>query len=113
MKHSDRPMQNVQHKADVLIVGAGMIGLTAASELQQKGHNVIIFDKGRGAGGRLASRHIGLATFDHGAQFMTGRDPRFAEPPLTNGAELGWWRNGIGAPRKEPRDIPAGVASQQ
>ena len=78
MKHSDRPVQSVQHRADVLIVGAGMTGLTAASELQQKGHNVIVFDKGRGVGGRLASRRIGLATFDHGAQFMTGRDPRFA-----------------------------------
>ncbi len=24
MKHSDRPVQSVQHKADVLIAGAGM-----------------------------------------------------------------------------------------
>jgi renalase len=78
MKRSDRPVSSVQHKTDVLIVGAGMAGLTAASELQQNGHNVIVFDKGRGVGGRLASRRIGLATFDHGAQFMTGRDPRFA-----------------------------------
>jgi renalase len=78
MKHTDRPVQSVQHKADVLIVGAGMAGLTAASELQQNGHNVIVIDKGRGVGGRLASRRIGLATFDYGAQFMTARDPRFA-----------------------------------
>jgi predicted NAD/FAD-dependent oxidoreductase len=29
-------------------------------------------------GGRLASRRIDGATFDHGAQFITARDPRFA-----------------------------------
>jgi predicted NAD/FAD-dependent oxidoreductase len=77
MKHACRPAQNVQHKADVLIVGAGMAGLTAATKLQQNGYNVIVFDKGHGVGGRLASRRIGLATFDHGAQFMTARDRRF------------------------------------
>jgi hypothetical protein len=73
MTHSDHPLQS----ADILIVGAGLAGLTAASELQQNGHNVIVLDKGRGVGGRLASWRIGPATFDHGAQFMTGRDPRF------------------------------------
>jgi predicted NAD/FAD-dependent oxidoreductase len=39
---------------------------------------VLVIDKGRGVGGRLASRRIGGATFDHGAQFMTAKDPRFA-----------------------------------
>ena len=71
-------MENVQHKAEILIVGAGMAGLTAASDLQQDGHNVLVMDKGRGVGGRLASRRIGQATFDHGAQFITVREPRFA-----------------------------------
>ena len=78
MRHSDRLVQSVQHRADVLIVGAGMAGLTAASELQRNGRKVIVFEKGHSVGGRLASRRIGLATFDHGAQFMTARDPRFA-----------------------------------
>lgn len=71
-------MQHFQHRAEILIVGAGMAGLTAASGLQQTGHNVLVIDKGRGVGGRLASRRIGLATFDYGAQFMTAKDPRFA-----------------------------------
>lgn len=81
-------MQSIQHRADVLVVGAGMAGLTAASELQQTNLNVLIIDKGRGVGGRLASRRIGPATFDHGAQFMTARDPRFAA------AIDGWRRKG-------------------
>jgi predicted NAD/FAD-dependent oxidoreductase len=52
--------------------------MTAATELRQSGYHVLVIDKGRGPGGRLAFRPIGEATFDHGAQFMTARDPRFA-----------------------------------
>jgi predicted NAD/FAD-dependent oxidoreductase len=75
-------MKEVMHSnklaADALIIGAGMTGLTAAVELQRAGLHVVIVDKGRGVGGRIASRRIGGAAFDHGAQFMTGREPRFA-----------------------------------
>ncbi len=63
---------------DVLIVGAGIAGLAAAADLQAAGRTVLVVDKGRGVGGRLASRRIGAATFDHGAQFMTAKNPRFA-----------------------------------
>lgn len=70
-------MQTPQNSVDILIVGAGMAGLTAASALREAGRNVLVIDKGRGVGGRLATRRIGQATFDHGAQFMTARDPRF------------------------------------
>jgi hypothetical protein len=46
-------------------------------------------------GGRLASRRIGSATFDHGAQFITARTPRFAAL-LSEWQELGlvteWYR---------------------
>ena len=69
----DRPQD-----IDILIVGAGMAGLAAATELRRAGRDLLVIDKGRGPGGRLASRRIGGATFDHGAQFLTARDPRFA-----------------------------------
>ncbi len=62
---------------DVLIIGAGMAGLTAAQELQRAGRRVLVLDKSRGIGGRMATRRIGDATFDHGAQFITARDARF------------------------------------
>lgn len=62
---------------DVLVIGAGMAGLMAAAELQRAGHRVLVVDKGRGVGGRMASRRIEGASFDHGAQFITTRDPRF------------------------------------
>ena len=62
-----------------LIVGAGMAGLTAAAVLQERGWDVVLLDKGRGVGGRMATRRIGGSYFDHGAQFFTVRDSRFRE----------------------------------
>ena len=60
-----------------LIIGAGIAGLLAARTLQERGLQVTVLDKGRGVGGRMATRRIGSAVFDHGAQFFTARDPRF------------------------------------
>ncbi len=59
------------------IVGAGMAGLTAAAMLRQNRRRVVLLDKGRGVGGRLATRRAGESRFDHGAQFFTVRDARF------------------------------------
>jgi renalase len=60
------------------IVGAGLAGLMAARSLRSLGHDVVLFDKGRSPGGRLATRRIGQARLDHGAQFFTVRSPEFA-----------------------------------
>lgn len=61
-----------------IVVGAGISGLLAADELQSAGWNVTVFDKGRGVGGRMATRRVGEGTFDHGAQFFTARGERFS-----------------------------------
>jgi renalase len=99
-------MPDLQRGSGVLIVGAGMAGLTAASELQQRGQQVLVVDKGRGVGGRLASRRIGPATFDHGAQFMTARDPRFAaaiDHWRAEGVVEEWYRRSAGGSGDHPR----------
>ncbi len=54
-----------------------MAGLTAASGLQRAGCCVLVLDKGRGVGGRLATRRTDAGSFDHGAQFFTARDSQF------------------------------------
>ncbi len=63
------------------IVGAGMAGLSCADALAAAGHAPVLFDKGRGPGGRMSTRRVEVAgrtlTFDHGAQYMTARDPGF------------------------------------
>ncbi len=51
---------------DVAIIGAGLAGLTCASELQNKGLTVELFDKSRGVGGRLATRRLHNTRADHG-----------------------------------------------
>lgn len=60
-----------------LIIGAGMAGLAAARELNARGWDVIVLDKGRGVGGRLATRRIDRARLDHGAQYFTATTPDF------------------------------------
>jgi predicted NAD/FAD-dependent oxidoreductase len=66
-----------QTTADVLIVGAGISGLMAANLLQKSGKSVIVLDKGKSVGGRLATRRIGPGRADHGAQFFTVRSQEF------------------------------------
>ena len=79
-----------------LIIGAGISGLLAGTELQAAGHSVTILDKGRGVGGRMATRRMqdgGRA--DHGAQFFTVRDPQFrsrVDAWLASGWIVEWCR---------------------
>jgi predicted NAD/FAD-dependent oxidoreductase len=61
----------------VVVVGAGIAGLMAVQSLSKSGHDVVVVDKGRSPGGRLATRRIDDATLDHGAQFFTVRDSLF------------------------------------
>ncbi len=61
-----------------VIVGAGISGLLLARELQARGEQITVLEKSRGFGGRLATKRVGTAVFDSGAQFMTAREPLFA-----------------------------------
>ncbi len=60
-----------------VVVGAGIAGVVAARELQRSGAEVIVIDKGRSPGGRMATRRDGEARMDHGAQFFTVREDLF------------------------------------
>jgi predicted NAD/FAD-dependent oxidoreductase len=62
----------------VLVVGAGIAGLAAARALAGRGLAVTVVDKGRGVGGRLATRRLGDgASFDHGAALFSPASPEF------------------------------------
>ncbi|MEZ4560486.1 MAG: NAD(P)-binding protein [Caldilineaceae bacterium] len=65
--------------ADLLIIGAGLTGLMLATALVEQGdpRRILLVDKGRSVGGRLATRRMGGGRADHGAQFFTVRDKFF------------------------------------
>jgi predicted NAD/FAD-dependent oxidoreductase len=70
-------MSETVQTVDVAIVGAGIAGLVAARELAAAGRGVIVLEKSRGVGGRMATRRVGQAVCDHGAQFFTVRGRAF------------------------------------
>lgn len=69
--------------ADIIVIGGGMAGLSCATTLAAIGQRIIVLDKGRGPGGRMAARRVEIGgvnvSFDHGAQYFTARDPAFCE----------------------------------
>lgn len=64
--------------ADVVVVGAGLSGVTCARELVAAGHRVVLRDAGRRPGGRMALRRYGDRVVDIGASYFTVRDDAFA-----------------------------------
>ncbi|GAB2912710.1 NAD(P)/FAD-dependent oxidoreductase [Rheinheimera gaetbuli] len=62
----------------IAIIGAGMAGAACAMQLTRQGRQVVLFDKGRSAGGRMSSKRIEPGYLDLGAQYFTARDAAFA-----------------------------------
>lgn len=80
---------------EIVIVGAGLSGIMAARTLTEAGKHVVLLDKGRSPGGRMATRRLAGGRADHGAQFFTVRDARFqtlVEAWLADGFVFEWSR---------------------
>lgn len=60
----------------IAIIGAGLAGLTLASRLSEA-HQVFVFEKARGPGGRMSTRRADPYAFDHGAQYFTAETAEF------------------------------------
>jgi len=95
--------RTVPEPARVVVVGAGLAGLCAARVLRDM-CDVVVLDKSRGVGGRLATRRIGDATLDHGAQFFTTHTAEFAD------VVAGWAEAGLAEPWFHGRIGPTGIA---
>jgi predicted NAD/FAD-dependent oxidoreductase len=76
----------------VAVIGAGVSGLIAARTVRDQGLDVLVFEKSRGLGGRVATRRHDDIGFDHGAQYFTAREEIFSR------AVEDWLRQDIAAP---------------
>lgn len=93
-----------------IIVGGGITGLITATILQRRGINVTILDKGKGIGGRLATKQISHepsieGVFDYGAQYFSVSDPQFqvwVNDWLKQGI-IKEWSQGFGKSDGKPR----------
>jgi len=61
----------------VLVVGAGVAGLSCARALTDAGRAVAVVDRARGVGGRCATRRVEGQAVDTGVAVLHGRDPAF------------------------------------
>lgn len=84
-----------------LIVGSGLAGLSCARRLADAGLPVTVLDKGRGVGGRMATRRTREGwQFDHGAPYLMPEAPgfrSFVDGLCASGRAKGW-AHGAGAP---------------
>jgi renalase len=69
---------------DFAVIGAGVAGLTAASEISKRGYKLAVFEKARGTGGRLSSKRVAngdgqFMAFDLGCVSITGASEAFSQ----------------------------------
>jgi len=62
-------------QVDVVVVGAGLAGLVCAQRLRLAGLRVIVVEKSRGLGGRLATRRLSGTCADHGVRYLDVQGP--------------------------------------
>lgn len=74
-----------------VVIGAGLAGLLFARQRLTQGEKVLVLEKSRGLGGRMATKRFGDTLFDQGAQFFTAREPEF------QAIVQGWVEAGVAA----------------
>jgi phytoene dehydrogenase-like protein len=102
--------------AEVVVVGAGLAGLSAATRLAASECDVRVLEAGGRTGGRLASERIDGFVVDRGFQVLNTGYPRVAADLDLDALHLGWFERGAvirvdGRAHRivDPRQRPAAV----
>ena len=105
-------------QCDVVIVGAGLAGLSAAREIQRHGLSVIVLDSSDAVGGRVRTDIVDGFQLDRGFQVMLTAYPELQSQvdmraldlrPFDPGALV--WRNGKGHAVSDPFRKPQTLAT--
>ena len=105
-------------QCDVVIVGAGLAGLSAAREIQRHGHSVIVLESSDAVGGRVRTDIVDGFQLDRGFQVMLTAYPELQSQvdmraldlrPFDPGALV--WRNGKGHAVSDPFRKPQTLAT--
>jgi phytoene dehydrogenase-like protein len=102
-------------RAEVLVVGSGLAGLSAAVRLQAAGRDVHVVESSDSVGGRLHTERIDGFLVDRGFQVLNTGYPRAADLDL-DALDLGWFWPGAVFRRGDrmhrvldPRSHPSGI----
>ena len=98
---------------DVVVIGAGLAGLSAAIHLQEAGRSVTVIEASDRAGGRVSSDHIDGYICDRGFQLINSQYPAlveldvldeidFIQAPRVIEVSLATERIALGDPRTAP-----------
>ncbi|TKJ20683.1 FAD-dependent oxidoreductase [Blastococcus sp. CCUG 61487] len=108
-------------RAEVVVVGAGLAGLAAATRLAAAGRDVLVLEGSDHVGGRLSTDRIDGFVVDRGFQVLNTGYPRVADLDLAD-LDLGYFRTGaripgegtthrVVDPRSRPTTLPATVTA--
>jgi phytoene dehydrogenase-like protein len=74
--------------ADVVVIGAGAAGLSAARRLHEAGLDVVVLEAGERLGGQLGTEHVDGFLLDHGPHLLSTAYPALRHTPGLAGLPL-------------------------
>src|SRR4051794_36343520 len=107
--------QAAPRTADVVVVGAGLAGLTAAREVSQSGRSVIVLEARDRVGGRVLSHPLAAGGYAELGGTFTGPTPDPVPAPAreggvgpfpTSNTRHNGFLAGRGGPGEDPRGSP-------
>lgn len=108
----------MSESVDVVVIGAGIAGLSAARAIHRAGRSVLVLEAADEVGGRVRTDRVDGMLLDHGFQLLNPAYPRARTDLDLAGLDLRQFEAGAvvahasghfvaADPRRSPRDLPA------